>query len=223
MSYNKDTGMYEGFIYLITNKVNGKKYVGQTRNTIQKRWNGHKSSANSENKESKQALHFAMNKYGIENFIVECLDNFSCKTIDGLSKILNEKEIYYIDLFDTTTPKGYNLTLGGDSGNIRDCKSVYQYTLDSVFVEKYDSLAIAADKTGLNNKAISMCCLHHLKTSGGYIWEFEGVEPRKYKRKDGQREDSRIKQYTLDGKYVQTFNNGYDAEEKNWCSKTSNI
>lgn len=214
MSYNKETGMYEGYIYCITNNVNGKQYVGQTRNTIQKRWNGHKSSANSANKESKQALHFAMNKYGIENFIIKCLDKFSCKTIDELSEILNEKEIYYIDLYNTTTPNGYNLTLGGDSGNIKDCKSVCQYNLDSVFVEKYDSLVLAADKTGLNSKAISMCCLHHLKTSGGYIWEFEGVKPRKYKRKNGQREDSRIKQYTLDGEYIQTFKNGYEVEEK---------
>ena len=62
MSYNKLEGVYEGYIYLITNNINGKQYVGQTRNTIQKRWNGHKSSANSANKESKQALHFAMNK-----------------------------------------------------------------------------------------------------------------------------------------------------------------
>ena len=93
MSYNKETGMWEGYIYCITNKVNGKQYIGQTRTTIQKRWNGHKSSANCANKESKQALHFAMNKYGIENFIVKCIDEFCCQTIDELSEILNEKEV----------------------------------------------------------------------------------------------------------------------------------
>ena len=41
MAYNKTTGEYEGFIYLITNNVNGKQYVGQTIQTIQKRWNSH--------------------------------------------------------------------------------------------------------------------------------------------------------------------------------------
>lgn len=30
MSYNKETGMYEGYIYLATNVINNKKYVGQT-------------------------------------------------------------------------------------------------------------------------------------------------------------------------------------------------
>lgn len=34
MSFNKDTGMYEGYIYLITNKVNGKGYIGQTNRTV---------------------------------------------------------------------------------------------------------------------------------------------------------------------------------------------
>ena len=41
MSFNKDTGMYEGYIYLITNKVNGKGYIGQTNRTVPFRFQQH--------------------------------------------------------------------------------------------------------------------------------------------------------------------------------------
>ena len=41
MSYNKETGMYEGYIYIITNTKSHHKYVGQTLQTIEKRWHQH--------------------------------------------------------------------------------------------------------------------------------------------------------------------------------------
>lgn len=38
MSYNVKTEMYEGYIYKITNCVNGHMYIGQTMRTIETRW-----------------------------------------------------------------------------------------------------------------------------------------------------------------------------------------
>lgn len=40
MKVNKTNNIY-GVIYLLTNKINKKKYVGQTTYAIEKRWNGH--------------------------------------------------------------------------------------------------------------------------------------------------------------------------------------
>ena len=41
MSFNKETGLYEGYIYKIVNDVNDKIYIGQTRRTVEERWNYH--------------------------------------------------------------------------------------------------------------------------------------------------------------------------------------
>jgi len=43
--YNKETGMYEGYIYQIYNPFNMKSYIGQTTQTIKTRLSGHKSSS----------------------------------------------------------------------------------------------------------------------------------------------------------------------------------
>ena len=94
-----------GVIYCITNAVNGKKYVGQTRDSIERRWSGHLHSTRAG---SSCALHSAMRKYGVKNFKIEQLD-----TAESLEE-LNEKEVYLIVQLGTLAPSGYNLTTGGE-------------------------------------------------------------------------------------------------------------
>lgn len=90
----------KGYIYKITNKVNGKSYIGQTRYTIEFRWRQHL------HKKDNTYFHNAIRKYGADNFIIEKLEE--CNIED-----LNEKEIYYIAKYNTFKD-GYNLTIGGD-------------------------------------------------------------------------------------------------------------
>jgi group I intron endonuclease len=90
------------YIYKITNKVNGKHYIGQTNN-LEKRWQGHLSS--SEN-ETGYLLHGAINKHGSENFEFELIE--SCE--DEHANDLEKKWILHYESFG----KGYNLTSGGD-------------------------------------------------------------------------------------------------------------
>ena len=94
----------KGLIYKITNKVNEKAYIGQTRYTVEFRWKQHQF------KKDKTYFHNAIHKYGAENFTVEVLEE--CNIED-----LNNREIFYIAKFDTFK-NGYNLTIGGD-GNRR--------------------------------------------------------------------------------------------------------
>ena len=97
-----------GIIYCYTNKINGKKYVGQTINPEQ-RYNAHKSnSKNPNHKEYNSLIHKAFRKYGFDNFTYEIL----VKDIDDIN-VLNELEIYYIKKFNCQTPNGYNVEAGG--------------------------------------------------------------------------------------------------------------
>lgn len=75
-----------GFIYKITNTVNGKIYVGKTTETIERRFYEHKLSVKTGKKQSK--LYSAMKHYGIDNFVVEEIDQS-----DDYNELCN-KEIF---------------------------------------------------------------------------------------------------------------------------------
>lgn len=96
----------KGFIYKITNKVNGKVYIGQTRYTVESRWRQHCKNFNIEHRQ--QPLYKAFAKYGIENFIVETVEEVDCTR-------LNEREMFWIAKYDSFN-KGYNATVGGQGG-----------------------------------------------------------------------------------------------------------
>lgn len=95
-------------IYLIKNEINGKCYVGQADN-IERRWKEHKRHYKLE-KHKNQLLYKAFNKYGLENFSFNVVE-------ECLVEELDDKEIFYIEKFNTYAFKGnsngYNMTLGG--------------------------------------------------------------------------------------------------------------
>ena len=101
-----------GRIYMITNLVNNKKYIGQTVQTIKSRFQQHCSSAKN-GKDSCMAILKAIKKYGRENFIVEEIDiAYSQKELDLLEGI-------YISWFNTLKYNGYNIsTITNGKGKI---------------------------------------------------------------------------------------------------------
>lgn len=110
-----------GYIYKITNVINNKMYIGQTVKTVEKRFTQHKNNSN-KSYFSQIALYKAFNKYGIENF--------KCETIEEISnELLDEREKYWIEYYDTYFD-GYNSTLGGR------LVQLYNWDIDDI-IERY--------------------------------------------------------------------------------------
>ena len=96
----------KGGIYKISNKINGKVYIGQSNN-LKRRFKEHKIRYKSINSnEYNSVIHIAIRKYNIENFNFEIIEY--CEN----SK-LNEREIFWINYYDSFK-NGYNCTLGGE-------------------------------------------------------------------------------------------------------------
>ena len=100
------------FIYVITNDINGKQYVGKTNDTIENRYEQHLRDRK-KRKCEKRPLYSAMNKYGVEHFSIEELEECS-------SEEAPTREAYWIDKLNTYH-YGYNATRGGDG------KQLYSY------------------------------------------------------------------------------------------------
>lgn len=97
--------MSRGIIYLITNKENGHKYVGQTTQGMNKRWQQHITESR---QMSQKPLHRAFRKYGVHRFNIQEIDECD-------ESLLNEREAYWINHFNTfESAEGYNATSGGD-------------------------------------------------------------------------------------------------------------
>ena len=78
------------YIYCITNLINGKQYVGKTTYSITKRFKEHCRDCSRECEE-KRPLYAAMNKYGIECFHIETIENVT--DISLLEEIQNQLSI----------------------------------------------------------------------------------------------------------------------------------
>ena len=108
----KNITRIRGVIYLITNTINGKVYVGQTRRTLHRRWSEHKRDM----WKFDVPLYRSMRKYGIENFTIRMLECIGRDSEFELVEALNMFEQNAIKKHNSMIDFGigYNLTTGGD-------------------------------------------------------------------------------------------------------------
>lgn len=149
-------------VYRIWNKTNSKSYIGITSN-LRNRIKDHIRFAIN-NYHIKNYIHKAISKYGVINFEVEIL------CICNTDEELNEKEVYYITLFETfKSNKGYNLTLGGNREipnettilkKIESSKKVKvaQYNLKGELLNTFSSVKEASRFLFITDSDIHRCC-----------------------------------------------------------------
>lgn len=93
-------------IYLITNKVNGKRYIGKTSRDLELRWKEHQRAAAKEDPDFYIAR--SIRYHGVDNFTVKMVQR--CESEEALV----EAEKAWIRDLGTHGPAGYNLTDGGE-------------------------------------------------------------------------------------------------------------
>ena len=97
-------------IYKIENKINGKKYIGQSID-INRRFREHKNSLRN-NKHGNNYLQASFNKYGEDNFTFEIIDICEIDELDAFERL-------YINKYESMHNEwGYNLEDGGNENKI---------------------------------------------------------------------------------------------------------
>lgn len=158
-----------GCIYKITNLTNNKSYIGLTIRSPQMRWSEHVYRSKHITNES-QTICKAIHKYGVNNFSFEVIE-------DNITDCdLQEREKYYISLFNTYH-NGYNETPGGDGGcNLQTGISVCQWTLNGDFVKQWRTAQSVEDELGWAHEDLLRCCRGERISSHGYLWSFSPNE-----------------------------------------------
>lgn len=104
------------YIYKITNRLNGKIYVGKTDRTLEQRWKEHKTLGRNydhHRANERSHLHRAMKSDGIENFQIELIEQVETSCVA-------DREVYWIQELNSRNPQvGYNIQKGGDGGSQR--------------------------------------------------------------------------------------------------------
>ena len=231
-------------VYLRTNKVNGKQYVGQTVNFKQRDrdWKYNKNYSNG-------AVDNARAKYGVENFKTDILRE--CDTQEEL----NYWEQYYIKTLNTKVPNGYNITDGGGgmSGYHMSEQSktkISNANKGRVFTEEHrQKLALAKigkhlteehkRKIGEKGKGKVMTKQQRMKISEARKGIQFSDETRKKmsdsaRRKppmtettrkkismseiNNEKKSKKVYQYTLEGELVKIWKSTMDCDRNGYCS-----
>lgn len=171
-----------GYIYKITNTINQKAYIGKTVNSIEQRWKEHRKDYKRKQCE-KRPLYDAMNKYGIENFTIELIEEVDIKE-------LSDKEVYWIGYYDTYK-NGYNATLGGDG------KILYDYDLVAELIISHKTTKEICAELGCCPDIVRLVAnKYNLKIS---------------RAPDCMHKPQSVNQYDKMGQYLRTFDSIRDA------------
>lgn len=146
-------------VYKITNSLNGKIYVGMTKQTIEKRFIQH-STANT-------PLGNAMRDCGLDNFTVEVIE--TCPSLESA----HDREKFWIKALKSKIPYGYNQSDGGEGGYPKPVKLVKKTEFyPSATMKITEALKRFRNEQGLSQKDIA----DTLNTTPQNVYRFEKVD-----------------------------------------------
>jgi predicted GIY-YIG superfamily endonuclease len=144
-------------IYKITNKTNGKVYIGKTKRSLEARWKQHCRDAFDGRFWTKGKLQYAIQEFGADAFTVEQID------VAASNDETNEKEMYWIKHYNSIET-GYNTSPGGRNGGH------YQKVINVETGEVFNSMVEAAEAYGVSHAAIPQAVKYGWKCSG-FHWK----------------------------------------------------
>lgn len=200
-------------IYKFENLINHKIYIGQSVE-LEEQYQRHRYHY--EKKDVNKRLYQAFWKYGWDKFSYEVIEY--C-----LPEELDEKEIYYIQLYDSYN-NGYNATKGGKSGANHPSKSVQQFDLDGNFIKEFPSMSLAAEEVGISPNILTKCCQGKTDHCGLYQWKYSDDDNHTIKQlsnKEVSLYERKILQYDLKKNLLNVYNSMDEATKQTNVAKSS--
>ncbi len=199
-------------VYLTTNIVNKKIYIGVHKTTTPDKFDGYLGCGvltykPSSYKYAQTPFQFAVAKYGPKNFIRKTLKTFN-KLEDAL-----DLEAWLVTKDFIKREDTYNIVEGGNIPPHKT-KEIHQYDLDGNYIQSFESIILASrELTGIKSLSISRA----IKTegqSGGYLWSYDKVDKLPIYNKVNK--PRKVAQYTLDGELVKVYDS-VRACKKEFC------
>lgn len=195
-------------VYLTTNKINNKIYIGVHETENPDIFDGYLGCGANINKPSsynkgKTHLHNAILKYGTSAFYRQTIKEF-----DNLEDALNlEFELVTEEFIKRTDT--YNMTIGGGMPP-KFNKIIYQFDLNGNLIKEWDSIKSIINKYKCNHDRIWMC-IRDKRTFNNYYWSSKNkIDVNEYKLSAR----GCVYQYNKDGVLLNKFENASQAALK---------
>ena len=188
-----------GYIYKITNLINNKIYIGQTSFSIELRFKQHIYIAKN-NFAISYPLYEAMRKYGVENFVIEEMEEVNDSELDDREKYWIKEEQSFIKY-----GKGYNCTLGGEGNILIDREKIYNLWDEGYSISQINEM-YSFDRSSIR-KILQNYKNYNIDESNKRGDKIQGKARRK-----------KIFQYDKNGKFIKEYSCREEAEEKTGIS-----
>lgn len=171
-------------IYKITNDIDDKVYIGQTKHSLEKRLKIHFHDSQLE-KIKNRPFYAAINKYGSEHFFIEPIEKCSAEKGD-------EREMFWIEKYDSFK-NGYNATYGGAG---------------KAFIDK--KLTLKLWNEGKSVKEISDITKRTREGIADFLHE-KGVSKEETTERSHKTKKKSVLMYDMEGNYIREFSSSREV------------